>query len=192
MDFSHNLIEIFLKSYARQVDGRMRNPPTIFSSKFFHPFSVLTRITSMLLPLSFLLSFLEHHFLLRPPREHDCSIRFHWFTVVVRRGRNNEEPSLGGDFPEILAKSRTWHGSFYEGDLLHRDQALDILFERDSSRLERRFKLSPVVIVAGNENEKDLTFLRWGCTTSSPTNFSSRNTSRPYLSSSVSSLPPPA
>lgn len=119
----------------------------------------------MLLPLSFLLSFLEHHFLLRPPREHDCSIRFHWFTVVVRRGRNNEEPSLGGDFPEILAKSRTWHGSFYEGDLLHRDQALDILFERDSSRLERRFKLSPVVIVAGNENEKDLTFLRWGCTT---------------------------
>lgn len=63
---------------------------------------------------------------------------------------------------------------------------MDILFERDSPRLERRFKVSPVVIVARNENGKDLTFLRWGCT-SFPTNFSSRNTS---LSSSVSSLLP--
>lgn len=124
------------KSYTVRrplTEYMLRNPPTIFLLEILSfPFPVLTSHC-----FSSFLSFFPSWNTIsssRPPRE---TRLFHTFPLIHRggqglgSGRNNEEPSLGGDFPEILAKSRTWHGSFHEADLLHREINRWISYSRE-------------------------------------------------------------
>lgn len=170
----------------------MRNPRTKdFPWKFFHPYNTWY-LSPYLFPFFSSRKHVLFFFASRRTR------LFHTFPLIHRggqgrSGRNNEEASLGGDFSEILvAKSKRELGTVLSTKAIYFTEIkLWISYSRDSPRLERRFKVSLVVIVARNEYGKDLTFLRWGCTSFPEPTFLLEIHRRPSLSSFISSLPLP-